>query len=471
VRPAIRDREALAGTAARETALACVEAGIEAADPERALRRAVSVDGDHLRICGTEYDLDGFEAVVVLGGGKAAARMARALGSVLDDRIAAGVVVTDDCGGIAEGEGAPGPVRVVEANHPVPDQRGIEGAETVLELADGLGEDALALVVLSGGGSALLPAPVDGIDLAALRAVTEAMLSAGLPIEAVNAVRKHCSRIKGGRLAAALAPATVHALAVSDVVGDDPAVIASGPTVGDPSTYADARAVLKRAGVDPPESVADHLAAGAAGDVPETPKPGDPAVAAAAYDVVADGRTALAAAREAAAERGYGTLVLSDRVRGEAREVAKTHAAVAESVLAGEGPLDAPAVVLSGGEVTVTVRGDGEGGPNAEFALSAAVEFADGPPLREGAPGDRIALASVDTDGRDGPGEGAVPAGAVVDGRTVADPDAARDALDASDARGYLDGGTALVFTGGTGTNVNDLRAVVIEKRPGNAAN
>jgi glycerate 2-kinase len=469
----IRDRESLAGTPARETGLACIEAGIDAVDPERTLRECLERDGETLRIRDSEYDLGSFESVVVLGGGKAAAKMATATETVLGEWVEDGLVVTDGTSGVsdpgADDEGGPGAgertdrVEIRAASHPIPDERGVEATRKLLELAEATGEESLALVVLSGGASALLPAPVDGVSLSELRTTTGSMLSAGLPIQAVNAVRKHCSRIKGGRLAEALTPATVHALAVSDVVGDDPATIASGPTVPDPTTYRDARNALERVGIDPPVSVAEHLAAGVGGEVPETPDPGDRTVGSGEFEVVVGNRTALAAARERAIGRGYATLVLSDRVRGESREVARTHAAVAESILAGDGPLDPPAVVLSGGETTVTVRGDGDGGPNAEFALAAATEFTDGPAVRGDRVREAVALGSVDTDGRDGPGEDDVPAGAVVDGTTVEDPVAARAALADSDSHGYLDGRNALVRTGPTGTNANDLRVVVVE--------
>jgi hydroxypyruvate reductase len=316
------------------------------------------------------------------------------------------------------------------------------------------------LAVITGGGSALLPAPAGNLSLADLQATTDALLESGAAIGEINAARKHCSALKGGRLGAVAAPATVATLVFSDVVGDDLGVIASGPTVLDPTTYADAVAVLDRYDLDVPAAVRDHLAAGAAGEIPETPG-ADADFGHVTTHLLANAWTAVDAAREVARERGYDPLVLSTRVRGEAREQGLAHVAVAEEVAATGTPVDPPAVVLSGGETTVTVRGEGDGGPNQEFALRAALELGGG-----GSDGGSVGgpvLAAVDTDGRDGASDAA---GALVDVGTVPDADAAdaaRAALADNDAGTYLDGRDALVRTGRTGTNVNDLRVVVIE--------
>jgi hydroxypyruvate reductase len=440
----IRDRERLARTRAHETALACVEAGIAAANPETAVRERVNVDGDQLHVGDATVDLDGFERIVLVGGGKAAARVAVGLETVLGDRIDDGVVVTNAPERTER-------VDVVEASHPVPDERGVDGARRVANLAQSADAETLVLAVVTGGASALLPAPVDGIDLDALQATTTALLDGGVPIEEVNAVRKHCSTLKGGGLARAASPARVVTLLVSDVVGDDVGVIASGPTAPDPTTYADALDVLERYSVAVPDAVRSHLRAGAAGEHEETPSEDDPAFDRVSYHLLANGRTALDAAREVAADRGYEPLVFSASVRGEAREQGLAHVAVAEEMRDRDDPVEPPAVVLSGGETTVTVRGGGRGGPNQEFALRAALDLPDG-----------CVLAAVDTDGRDGPTDAA---GAVVDAETVADADAGRDALAANDAFGYLDEAGALLDTGPTGTNVNDLRVLVVAGR------
>ncbi|CQH54616.1 DUF4147 domain protein [Halobacterium hubeiense] len=437
----IRNRPALADSPAREAALACVEAGIDAARPARVVADEVAVEGDALRVADATYDLGDYERVAVSGGGNAAAHVARALADALGSRLDGGVVVTDDRVDV------PG-VEVLPSDHPVPSERGVESTRRLLDAARSYDADTLVLTVITGGGSAVLPAPADDLSLSDLQATTEALLRSGAPIRDVNAVRKHCSALKGGQLARALAPATVATLVFSDVVGNDLDVVASGPTVPDTSTYGDALAVLDDYDVDVPAAVRDRLERGARGDRPETPGEGDPAFENVETHVLADGSTALEAAREAARERGYEPLLLSSCIEGEAREVGGVHAAVATEAANAGDPVEPPAVVFSGGELTVTVTGDGEGGPNQECALAAAHRLPDG-----------AAFACVDTDGIDGASE---HAGALVDGETVADPAAARAALRENDAGGYLAGRDALLRTGPTGTNVNDLRVLVV---------
>jgi len=438
----IENESRLASTGGRETALACVRAGIEAARPDRVVAEAVSLDDDRLRVGDATYDLSGVTRIVVVGGGKAADGVASALETVLGDRIDAGAVVTPDPG---DGDR----IERWRGDHPVPSRAGVEGTERLRELVADADERTLVLAVITGGGSALLPAPAEGVTLDALQSTTDALLDSGAEIGDLNAVRKHLSTLKGGGLTELAAPARVVSLVFSDVVGNDLSVIASGPTAPDGSTYTDALDALDRYGVDPPTAVRERLEAGAAGTLAETPAPGDPVFDRTANHVLADAFTAIDAAREVAADRGYGTSVLSSSVRGEAREAALTHVAVAEEVGATGNPIEPPAVVLSGGETTATVRGDGVGGPNAEFALAAAVECPAG-----------TTLACVDTDGRDGSSDFA---GALVDADTVDDVAAARQALAGSDAFGYLDDREAVITTGATGTNVNDLRVLVVE--------
>ncbi|WP_255148673.1 glycerate kinase type-2 family protein [Halorarius halobius] len=418
----------------------CIAAGIDAARPERAVADACRLDGETLVVRENRYDLPEFDRVLVVGAGKATAGLVRALRDLLGDRIAGGVVAVPEAAALA-------PVDAVVAGHPTPDAGSREAADRTLELAASADDRTLVLAALSGGGSALLAAPAPGLPFDALREVTDALLAAGAPIDEVNAVRKHCSAVKGGRLAREFAPATVVALLVSDVVGDDPAVVASGPLAPDSTTYADALAVLDRYGIDAP-AVREHLQAGVDGDREETPKPGDPAFDRVNTYVLAGGRTAVDAAASVARDRGYAPLVLSTRIEGEAREAGRFHAAVAAEARASGDPVDPPAVLLSGGETTVTVRGEGKGGPNLEFALAAALDVPEG-----------VVAASVDTDGRDG-STGA--AGAVVDAETVDDVAAARAALADNDALGYLSEREVLVETGATGTNVNDLRVLVV---------
>jgi glycerate 2-kinase len=440
----IQDADALAETSAHETALACIEAGIDAAHPEQVVYDSVSLDGDTLTIRDETYDLADYDRVLVVGGGKAGGGVTAALEAVLGDRITDGVVVTRDP---EETEF----VDVVVGDHPVPSQEGVDGARRILDLLTDADERTLVLGVITGGASALLAAPVESISLADLQTTTTELLESGAEIDEINAVRKHLSAVKGGQLARAASPATVAGLVLSDVVGNDLSVIASGPTAPDDSTFADALDVLERYGIDAPQSVRERLEAGVAGDVAETPRADDPAFERVTNHVLADGFTALEAARSVARERGYDSCILSSRIRGEAREAAKSHVAIGEEVTATGNPVDAPAVILAGGETTVTVRGDGRGGPNQEFALAAALE------LRGRA---STVVGAVDTDGRDG---GVDVAGALVDGETVSDVAAAREALADNDAFPYLDEQDAIVRTGPTGTNVNDLRVLVVE--------
>ncbi|MGM0447316.1 MAG: glycerate kinase type-2 family protein [Methanobacteriota archaeon] len=475
-RVTVADRERHASDPARELALDCVVAGIEAAHPKRVVADALSLEDDRLAVTSvddtsTTGDLDAYDRVLVVGAGNAAGHFAAAVEELLGDRIDGGAVVTDDP---VETE----QIAVLPGDHPTPSEAGVESARRVREVAVDAGEDDLVIGLITGGGSALLAGPATGVGLGDLRGATAALLARGATISEINAVRKHLSAVKGGRLARAAAPADVLGLAISDVTGDDPAVIASGPLSPDPTTFADALAVLDRYAVDAPGAVTDRLERGAAGELAETPKPGEPAFDGVDVRVVASARTALNAAREVAAARGYEPLVLSSRVRGEARDAAKTHAAVAEECRAVGEPVAPPAVVLSAGEVTVALGDDpGTGGPNQEFALSAALELgagggdagAGGAGTGDATAGDEaeVAVASVDTDGIDGATDAA---GALVDDRLVGDGGAltrerAEKALDAHDVYPLLDGAGALLRTGPTGTNVNDLRAVVIVER------
>lgn len=343
-------------------------------------------------------------------------------------------------------------IRIVEAGHPVPDAAGLKATEDTLRLADTATANDRVLVLLSGGASANWIAPASGISLSDKQEVTRALLRSGATIGEINTVRKHLSRIKGGRLALRAHPAPLLTLAISDVAGDDPAVIGSGPTVPDPSTLADARAVMARHRL----TLAPALARALADPANETPKPGDPAFAATEYILIARPADTLAAADAAARAAGYDCLMLGDRIEGEARAVAAEHAQRALATQA----QGRRAVLLSGGELTVTVRGRGRGGPNQEYALALAIALA-------GAPG--IAALSGDTDGTDGGGGGADdPAGAVIDATTL--DRARRLCLDPAafladnDSTGFFARLGDLVVTGPTYTNVNDFRAIVVDR-------
>ena len=438
----IEDRTTLAGTPSRELALTCLEAGIRAADPSRAIKDSIVLEADTLQIGDATVELNDFERILVIGGGKASAEMAQSLESMLDERIDDGVIVTTDPIDLDR-------IAVLRGDHPVPSRRGITATAKLLALLEDVTSETLVLVLISGGGSALLPAPAGDVSLSALQSVTDDLLESGATIHEINTVRKHLSAIKGGRLAMHAQPATVHTLLVSDVVGDDLSVIASGPTVPDPTRYQDALAVLTEYDIIPPVSVRERLAAGAAGELPETPGPGDPAFDCVSHHLIANAGTAARAARAVAQEAGYNALLLSTRIRGESREAALTHVAIGEEICASNQPIDPPAAIISAGETTVTIRGTGTGGPNQEFALRAAVEGAAG-----------ITLAAIDTDGIDG---GSDAAGGIVDARTVGDRRTAISALEDNDATPYLRDRSGLIITGRTGTNVNDLRVMVVE--------
>lgn len=380
--------------------------------------------------------------LVVVGAGKAAAAMAGAAEAFYrahhPDMRLEGLVIT------RYGHSVPTEhIKVLEAAHPVPDAAGVAATEEILELAASLGEDDLLLCLISGGGSALLSAP-EGVNLAEKAALTQALLRSGADIAEMNAVRKHLSRVKGGGLAKAAFPARVLSLIVSDVAGDDLSVIASGPTVPDPGTFAEARAVLARYGLTVPAHLSDAAA--------ETPKPGDPLFERVENRLVASAQGMLEAVATFFGERGITPLILSASVTGEAREVAKMHAAVARQVQQHAQPLKPPCVLISGGETTVTVRGDGRGGRNCEFALALALELAG---LE-----DVYALAA-DSDGIDGDSDAA---GALVTPQTLAEPGRAeaRRYLDNNDAYGFFKRVGGLVYTGPTLTNVNDLRLLLV---------
>jgi len=414
------------------------------------VRRALSLEGDALRVGDRRYDLRGIEHIYVVGFGKASAGMARAVEGILSERISQGLVIT------ADGYRVPtGIVDVREAGHPVPDERGLSAARELLSIVEGAGEDDLILVLISGGGSALLTAPAEGISLEDLAKTNELLLRSGARIQEINAVRKHLSRAKGGQLARLAQPARVVSLVLSDVVGDPLDSIASGPTVPDPTTFADAIGILRRYGIweKVPESVRRHLQRGASGRIPETPKPGDPCFSRVQNVIVGSGRHAAEAALKKGEELGFTGRILTTTLEGEAREVGKVLAAIARELRAHGRPLPPPALLVLAGETTVTVRGGGKGGRNQELALSAALGI-------EGLAG--VVIASVGTDGRDGPTDAA---GGVVDGGTArrirdAGLDPGELLRDNDSYRGLSAAGDLLVL-GPTGTNVADLLLIL----------
>ncbi len=386
---------------------------------------------------------------LVVGAGKAAGAMALAVERhwPAEARLD-GVVIT------RYGHGLPTRrIRVVEAGHPVPDASGEAAAREILEAARGLGADDLLLVLVSGGGSSLLSLPVEDVGMDDLKAVTRRLLASGAPIQDMNTVRKHLSAIQGGRLALATR-ARVLALVISDVTGDDPTHIASGPCAPDPSTFGEAREILERFRVEPPASVARHLARGCRGEVPETPKPGDAAFARVDNRVIATAHGSLMGAAAWFRQHGVTPMVLGDSVTGEAAEVAKPYAALAREVRLHAQPFRPPVALISGGETTVTVRGAGRGGRCAEFLLSLAIELAG---LE-----DTWALA-CDTDGIDGSEDNA---GAVLAPDALARARALglepKRLLADNDGYGFFHALGGLVVTGPTRTNVNDYRAILV---------
>jgi len=382
---------------------------------------------------------------IVVGAGKASAAMARALEDHWTGGALTGLVVT------RYGHAVPcRSIEIVEAAHPVPDAPGMAAAERMLAMVGGLTADDLVIALISGGGSALLTLPAPGLTLADKQAVNQALLRSGADITEMNCVRKHLSAIKGGRLAAAAYPATTVTLAMSDVPGDDPAVIGSGPTVADATTFADARAVLAKYGIDKPEAAIRHLQAAA----DETPKPGDARLSRASVRIIAAPQMSLEAAADVARRAGVAPLILGDALEGESREVGRVMAGIATHVVHYNQPVAAPAVLLSGGETTVHVRGGGRGGRNVEFLLSLAVAL-------NGAP--RIYALSADTDGIDGADEAA---GAFATPDTIARAAArgidAKASLADNDGHGFFAAIGDQLVTGPTLTNVNDFRALLI---------
>lgn len=407
---------------------------------------------DPLKIVAPHLPLPPRGRTLVVGAGKAAASMARAVELAWPaDAPLSGLVVTRYAHGADTAR-----IQVREAGHPLPDAAGQGAAADILQLVAALTEDDLLIAVVSGGGSSLLALPVAGVPAPDLVAVTGLLLRGGVPITDMNIVRKHLSRIQGGRLAAASrAPATT--LIVSDVAGDDPSAIASGPTVPDASTYADALAIIKRWGAQIPDTVHAHLERGARGEIAETPKPGDACFARVTNHVIATAQQSLQAGAQVFATRGIHTAILGDTVTGEAREVAQVYGALARQVRQHGTPFVAPVALISGGECTVTIPPGvtgGRGGRCAEFLLSLGVTLED--------MGDIYALAA-DTDGIDGSEDNA---GALLDpgsiARAAAKGVAARAALDAHDAYGFFAAADDLIVTGPTRTNVNDYRVILI---------
>lgn len=440
----------------RSEAKRLFQAAVERVNPYRAVRQFVRRKG-HRLVLGeeggqeTELDRDRFDRIYLVGGGKGSVPMAKALEDLFKDEITGGIINVKY--GFSETLSF---AEVVEADHPLPDENGVEGTRRILHLLEGADEKDLIFSLISGGGSALLPQPAGKITLGEKQVITRMLLECGATIDEINTVRKHISSAKGGQMARAAYPATIINLMLSDVVGDKMDVIASGPFVPDRSAFGDALEIIDRYGLERvPDAVMSHLRAGAAGLIPETPKAGDFVFDRVHNYVIGSNILALEAVRAEAEKMGYRTLTLSSVMEGETKVVALVHAAICKEILRSGRPILPPACIISGGETTVTIHGDGMGGRNQEFCLAAALELKDVPP--------RVVILSGGTDGNDGP---TPAAGATVDPLTIQKgKDLGLDASDylkRNDSYHFFQRTGDLLITGPTNTNVMDVRIILV---------
>jgi len=433
----------------RQQALSIFRAALAAADPAAAVNRHVCVRDEAVIAGRTRYALRSIRKIHVVGAGKAGARMAQAIERLaLPANKRGQSLVNVKYGHVTK-------LRWVELNecgHPVPDQAGVRGAMRIAEIASGAGAGDLVICLVSGGASALLPFPAPPVTLEEKQAVTKLLLACGATIHEINAVRKHISAIKGGQLARMAYPARVLSLILSDVIGDDLDVIGSGITAPDAATFSDAQGVLEKYGIldQVPGAVRERIHAGVNGTVCETPKRGDPAFTRTENRIVGSNRLAVQAAAAQARKLGFHTMILSTQIEGETREIAGMHAAIAKEIVHYGRPLQRPACVISGGETTVTLRGNGLGGRNQEFVLAAALQIAGLP---------HTVVLSGGTDGTDGPTDAT---GAIADGFTANRDPNGRRYLDANDSYHYFEHLGDLIMTGPTNTNVMDVRVMLI---------
>lgn len=435
----------------RKDAVRIFKAGLSAVDPYTAVMRACRVQSGIMSIGNREYDLQAFDHIYVIGAGKASAPMAAAIETLLGSRLSDGIIT------VKYGYSRPlSRIRLIEAGHPVPDVNGYRGGKKILQLAGNAGKNDLVICLISGGGSALLPVPVSGVTLEDKQQCIRILLNCGAAIHEINAIRKHISLIKGGRLARCVYPATLVTLLMSDVVGDQLDVIASGPAVADPSTFGDCMAIMGKYQIADqlPASVLNHIRAGLAGKITETPKAKDPVFETSRNLIIGSNINALSAAEQEAIRLGYHTLVLSSMLEGDTREAAHFHCAIAREILKTGKPVPSPACIISGGETTVRVTGPGLGGRNQEFALAASIHI-DG--LKN------TVILSGGTDGTDGPTDAA---GALADHLTVSRAKelnlSADHYLAQNDSYHFFKQLDDLLMTGPTRTNVMDLRIMLI---------
>jgi hydroxypyruvate reductase len=435
----------------RRDARLIFDAGIRGVDPAQGIKAHCSLMGDLFYVNGKEYDLTRIRNVYIAGAGKASTPMAKALEEILGDRVKGGIINTK-YGHVEDLKR----VKVHQAGHPIPDRNGMEGARKLMDLVKRAEEDDLVIFVISGGGSALLPLPVEEISLEEKQKTTEILLSCGANIHEINTVRKHISQIKGGRLALASYPARVISFILSDVIGDDIQSIASGPTSADPTRFEDCLEIFERYKIMEriPRNVLEYIIKGAEGKAPETPKPKDPMFEKTQNLIIGNNFHCLINAKKKAIDLGYNSIILSTYLNGEARDSAIFHAAIAKEVMVSGNPVERPACLISGGETRVTIHGNGKGGRNQEFVLAFAMEI-------EGIEG--IVVLSGGTDGTDGPTDAA---GAIADGLTIKrarelgmDPSSF---LKNNDSYHFFKNIGDLLVTGPTNTNVMDLRIVLV---------
>ncbi len=426
---------------------------IEAVNPITAINRHVKRQGQELICDGKVFNLEHFRHIYLVGAGKAGAAMAAAMEELLGDTLTAGLVV------VKYGHLSPvKKTKIIEAGHPLPDQNGVDGAAELVSLLEQTENEDLVICLISGGGSALLPLPATGLTLDEKQKTTQALLACGADITEINAIRKHLSQFKGGQLARLIAPATTISLILSDVIGDPLDSIASGPTAGDPTTFGLCLKIIAKYNLSTtlPAAVMNHLQQGASGTISETPKPDDPLFSRVSNCIIASNRQAVEAAADMAQQLGYKPLILSTFIEGETREIARMHSAIAKEIHHSGNPLTPPACIISGGETTVTITGDGLGGRNQEFALAAALDI-DGL--------SNTVIVSIGTDGTDGPTDAA---GAIADGQTI---ERARELglnprqyLENNDAYHFFSPLDDLLITGPTNTNVMDIRLILTGK-------
>ncbi len=432
------------------------KAAIEAASPYDAVRKNLILSPSakklSIRSTGNSVDLRKYRRIFVAGAGKAVCPMAMAIEELLGERITKGLVVT------RYGHSIPlKRISVAEAGHPIPDGKGVKAARAIMDMATEAAKGDLFIFLLTGGASALLSAPAEGISLKDKQRISGMLIKSGASINEMNTVRKHLSRVKGGRLAELAYPARVLTLIISDVVGNDLSVIGSGPTVPDPSTFDDAIGTLKKYGLraSVPKAAVEFLRQGSQGRMAETPKPGSAALSQSGNFIIADNLSALGAARDMAASFGYRPIILSSSITGSTREAARFFASVLREIRASGNPVRPPACVLMGGETTLKVTGSGKGGRNQEFALAAAIELA-------GAKG--ISVLAAGTDGTDGPTDAA---GAIIGPKSLRK--AARMGMDAkrylaqNDSYSFFKAAGGLFMTGPTGTNVMDIAIGLVD--------